>query len=247
MNKIEKNPQIPEILQHEGVELTKALCARNPEEITNKDFVPEIYGAVKEQLKADQHSKCVYCEQLLNGDFGHVEHYRPKASYRTTLLSKKDVKPAYYWLAYNWDNLLCSCSECNTSFKKTYFPLADEKQRDIEHRDISKEVPLIINPAKEDPGEHIVFRRYVATAKINENGHKSLKGETTIAILKLNDRELLVNKRRIAWKNYSDALRLYEIGKTLECKDVMELAKKIIMRLTNPYAEFTGMFKYQFQ
>ena len=44
---------------------------------------PKLYkGAdVKKQLEDDQHLKCAYCECRLNGDYGHIEHSRPKGGY----------------------------------------------------------------------------------------------------------------------------------------------------------------------
>ncbi|RZK35514.1 MAG: hypothetical protein EOO57_08960, partial [Hymenobacter sp.] len=44
-----------------------------------------IYAArdVKQQLQADQHQKCAYCETyFVPSSPGDVEHYRPKAAYR---------------------------------------------------------------------------------------------------------------------------------------------------------------------
>lgn len=34
---------------------------------------------VKQQLLADQHTKCCYCEWKPSDSYGDVEHYRPKA------------------------------------------------------------------------------------------------------------------------------------------------------------------------
>ena len=49
----------------------------------SEDFNREIYGCkdVKSKLREDQHNKCAYCETGLTGDFGAVEHYRPKTKY----------------------------------------------------------------------------------------------------------------------------------------------------------------------
>jgi hypothetical protein len=33
------------------------------------------------------------------------------------------TQPGYYWLAYEWSNLLISCQLCNQEFKKNRFPL----------------------------------------------------------------------------------------------------------------------------
>jgi uncharacterized protein (TIGR02646 family) len=57
--------------------------------------------------------KCAYCEvQFVLDQTGDVEHFRPKAG----VVDEHDQRvdhPGYYWLAYEWSNLLPSCSKCN--------------------------------------------------------------------------------------------------------------------------------------
>ena len=69
------------------------------------------YSDVKDALKSLYHGKCAYCETY--DPSPHVEHYRPK-------------RGGYYWLAYSWDNLIISCSQCNTN-KGNQFPIAGQK------------------------------------------------------------------------------------------------------------------------
>ena len=69
------------------------------------------------------------------------------------------VQPGYYWLAYEWSNLLFCCRLCNQQFKRNHFPLADPARRARSHRDdIGQEEPLLINPAIEDPAAFLEFR-----------------------------------------------------------------------------------------
>src|SRR5262249_41491941 len=75
------------------------------------DFDQDIYahGSVKEALRRAQHDKCAFCEsKMCHTGFGDVEHYRPKAGYKQR---EGDAlgRPGYYWLAYEWSNLLLSC------------------------------------------------------------------------------------------------------------------------------------------
>ena len=79
-----------------------------------------IYGsnAVKNALIKAQHGKCCFCERKAGKD-GDVEHFRPKAGYRQTK-SGALLRPGYYWLTYEWDNLLLSCSECVNSFETLF-------------------------------------------------------------------------------------------------------------------------------
>jgi hypothetical protein len=83
------------------------------------------------------------------------------------------VHPGYYWLTYTWENLLLSCAACNKklSDKPTWtdpttgpaagkldrFPLQDEHQRAMDPSfDLSLQ-PLLIDPTRLDPEDHITF------------------------------------------------------------------------------------------
>jgi hypothetical protein len=60
------------------------------------------------------HDKCAYCEgNHASGYPAHVEHYRPKLLVTEGRLSIDH--PGYFWLAYEWENLLLSCAHCNGS------------------------------------------------------------------------------------------------------------------------------------
>ena len=76
--------------------------------------------------------KCAYCERKVSGYPGDAEHYRPKNSVkqRTAQQSWKypsvDIPnpktgeivhvrhPGYFWLAYDWRNLIPACALCNS-------------------------------------------------------------------------------------------------------------------------------------
>lgn len=147
--------------------------------------------AVKAALLKVQHGKCAYCESFFkHTGYGDIEHFRPKGAYRR---QDGDVqrKPGYFWLAYDWGNLYYSCQLCNEAFKRELFPLRDNRSRaHPRKRDISREKPLLIDPGKTDPAEHITFANEYAEAV---NG--SREGETTIGVLGLNRTELLEYRR----------------------------------------------------
>ena len=109
-------------------------------------FSDSIYNheTVKEALILAQHGKCCFCEMKI-ADEGDVEHFRPKSGYRQRTGDRLG-RPGYYWLAYEWSNLLLACSSCNQRFKRNLFPLADPSQRAESHAaDINLEEPLLIN------------------------------------------------------------------------------------------------------
>lgn len=158
----------PSILKEQGASETQ----KNIREFTESrskgqmktDFKikSSIYGdiTVKDALLKLQANTCCYCEsKFRDNSFGDIEHYRPKSEYKQS--GDDNVhKPAYFWLAYDWNNLLVSCEVCNRVYKKTYFPLKNPEVRDdsIKSLDTQNEKPLILNPYEtEHPEEHLGF------------------------------------------------------------------------------------------
>ncbi|MGP7795512.1 hypothetical protein [Sphingomonas sp. CLY1604] len=132
-----------------------------------KAFKPDsaIYGAraVKTRLRASHHGKCAYCEEHLPPRIahGHVEHYRPVA-FSQDDVGSPEIRPGYYWLAYDWDNFLWSCHYCNSTKKGNVFPLRNKRMRVRRHDgDVTAETPMLIKPDAEDPSEHIGWYREV--------------------------------------------------------------------------------------
>ncbi len=71
-------------------------------------FKKSIYAnkVVKDALVVAQHSKCAFCESaFLHVAFGAVEHFRPKSGVKQRA-SDPLSRPGYFWLAYEWSNLL---------------------------------------------------------------------------------------------------------------------------------------------
>jgi len=143
-------------------------------------------------------SKCAYCET--QKDILHVEHFRPKKAVddeedrnieriRPDGTSKRH--PGYYWLAYDWQNLLLACDDCNGGYKRNRFPLEDESTRAWSSTDdLSAERPLLVNPLVEDPAEHLSLD--VETGILV--GHTD-RGRKTIEVLGLNREPLPENRR----------------------------------------------------
>lgn len=174
------------------------LTLRNAPVPTGPDEVKEsIYKAddVRDQLLENQHYKCAYCESRITREYNDVEHYRPKS--------------VYYWLGHDWNNLLYSCDLCNRTYKKTNFPLKNEANRVTVPGSTDVEEPLVINPAFEEPTEHIRFNRYMLVGITDE-------GKNTIDMFKLNDRAVLVN----------DRAQLYELY--IREKDNLEKMQKLL-------------------
>ena len=135
-----------------------------------------IRSGLKDALFKAQHEKCCYCETKLpkNSDDKSLEHFRPKSS---TKQKKREPEkcPGYYWLAYCQDNLLISCSQCNTR-KGSLFPLVNPKKRARSHHDdVDMESPLFVDPAYDNPRQHIMFRE-AAVAPCTKKGLQTIEG-----------------------------------------------------------------------
>ena len=112
---------------------------------------------VKDALWRMHHGKCCYCEKRIEPADLHVEHFRPRGAFRQTSDGDHEY-PGYYWLAYSWDNLLLACPTCNRT-KSSKFPLKCPNLRARSHNDdLGDEAPMLVNPAVDDPRDHIRFR-----------------------------------------------------------------------------------------
>lgn len=156
--------------------------------------------------------RCAYCESYIT-DFQHgdVDHFRPKKGVtdengNPVMINRagdqKEAHPGYYWLAYNWRNLLPSCVACNQPRedgvgKHNRFPVKGGRYA-INDQDIANESPLLLNPLNpddEDPEEHLGVDLDSGFMTF-KNG--SARGEACIKIFGLNKRDQLVSDRRTA-------------------------------------------------
>lgn len=235
MIKVNK-PAAPQNLTTSGVKQTQEDCAayeNSPEDYRFNDR--ETYKKVKDVLEKVQYDKCCYCESKYRAtSYGAVEHYRPKGG-----VAEDKEHPGYYWLAYTWDNLLVSCAVCNTSHKKTLFPLVDESARARSHNDdIDNEQPLFINPAIEDPRKHIRFIREDAIHRGDIRGQATIKG---LGLM----RPDLVEDRRTRLGVLEAEHIIIELGTRDPENDEMQTrvkkAQEFLNNAIRPEAEFSSM------
>jgi uncharacterized protein (TIGR02646 family) len=197
-------------------------------------FIYSVYSTaeIKKQLSLLSNNKCAYCESfVLAIDDGDVEHFRPKGE--VTLENKTSLKPGYYWMGADWENLFLSCKHCNqarkhetvdgklkTLGKKNQFPLSNEKKRIRSHKkDIKDEesYQLLIDPAKEDPLDFIEFdEKGMIYPKKNGNNTLDPKGQASIEVFALL-RKKLVEAREMHALTLMAALKSYDdLSKDLE-------------------------------
>lgn len=224
-------PAVPAILLTRGAAAAQQLCEEYAAGAREFEFQSSIYahGSVKELLRSSQRRKCAFCESCFDHTgYGDVEHFRPKAGYRQHAADELK-QPGYYWLAYEWTNLYYSCQLCNQQFKRNHFPLKDGRRRARSHvHDLTREEPLLIDPAGQDPRKHIGFRQEYAFAI---NG--SPAGERTIELLGLNREEIVEVRRK----------RLADTQCVVELHDLLleKMAVKPIAELANRLASLKAM------
>lgn len=162
------------------------------------------YDVAKGDLYARQHGKCAYCERQAGVDGQPVEHFRPKAeAWRGDPWSRaKNIdRDRYWWLAWTWDNLLFACATCNCPNRKgNWFPLArGSKPLRLPGKgtprassscfDVTRESPLLVDPAVDDPLDHIAWRPLDPSEPVEDMEwrpvHKTERGRYTICVLGL--------------------------------------------------------------
>jgi hypothetical protein len=118
----------------------------------------------------------MYCE---DSHGTAIEHFWPKAGYPD--------------LAFDWLNYLIACSGCNSNHKRDQFPLDAAGQ------------PLLVNPAEEDPLDHLAFSRSTGMYQ-----PLSPKGDPSIQVFGLN-RFTLTRGRKNAWTAIEHLLVRYSL------------------------------------
>ena len=215
-------------------------------------IVEGLYKRERNRLLEATHKKCAYCEiRLTPGQKkGDVEHYRPKGRVRGR--DGKLVKvihegvmvqhPGYYWLAYDYTNLLPACSACNRraydgssglmTGKGDIFPTIDNSWAATRH-EVDAEHPALLNPYKDDPALHLSFDP--TTGRIMG---LTERGQETILILGLN-REGLPEARLEASRNVIRAMR--NLASDSVAGSVAPADQELLNAVCDGSAEFTAI------
>jgi len=181
------------------------LTAGLPSAPASKDF-KAIWGDIKEVYIDVQHSKCVFCEQRLEGKITQdVEHFRPKAEVNPwtvpARLAKMGVtvkqraggksERGYRFLAFHVLNYAMACKNCNTVFKGNLFPVAADRQVDATHPPAAAtERNYLVYPISDidiDPETIIEFEGVMPIAQ--GSGFHRLRALVCIELFGLDDTE----------------------------------------------------------
>ncbi|MDJ0841704.1 MAG: hypothetical protein QNK37_34680 [Acidobacteriota bacterium] len=195
--------------------------------------------------------KCGYCEARVKRKDLVTDHYRPKGEVSikslkdpsrdehehnvtyTTVKSMyedgvKRTHPGYFWVAYDWRNLIPACNTCNdkpakyTSFpvKNTHALFSDEESKNGDYKGVALETdpkhfmlspdeldaleqPLILHPLRDsDLADHLSFDNKGIALGVTE------RGKATILNLYLNREELVTEERPKALRDLKNDYHL---------------------------------------
>lgn len=130
----------------------------------------------KDEFARQQHGRCGYCElPVVGGQYGDVEHYRPKGMVEILDLSRQGsekqnlsnvegrralrrIGTGYWWHAYSWDNYLLTCVICNQGWKRNFFPVDGNPIQRPRPDPSAAEGALLLYPfGTDDPVEHFQY------------------------------------------------------------------------------------------
>lgn len=172
-----------------------------------------LYQEAKPFLLSLSNGKCAYCESpIAVNQPGDVEHYRPKGRIRDEHGKIVKVKyqddeiehPGYWWLAYDWRNLLPSCTDCNrrrhhgldgaSAGKGDYFAVRGQRAA-LPSDDLDQEQALLLDPTMPSfkPQDHFEFLQDGTMRPLTEEARHSCE------LLGLNLREALVGQRELTY------------------------------------------------
>lgn len=194
---------------------------------------------VRDPLSEMYHHKCCYCETIEHAP--EVEHYRPKKR-----VKEEKTHKGYFWLCYEWTNLLPSCRYCNTSGGKgDQFPLAEDGVRvfntpieegvfntdrcKVDTEELLAEKPMLLHPEVDKVEDFFSFEDNGAIKGIDEEG----RGEATVSICNMNRDNLLERRQNVIdkWlKDIEDILLDYSDGEAT-LAEVKRRVRKILQRL----------------
>jgi hypothetical protein len=160
-------------------------CARGEQPTFDRTIWKELKEWLFEHVFDE---KCAYCEGLTSiVSVGDGEHWRPKRA--VTTIDGQPVTdrngtahPGYFWLAYDWENLLPSCERCNRfKGKGTRFPIEGEYAFSPNDGETfteldPRELPLLLHPfGTRDPAAHISFNSLGQPVPLSDVGDASIR------------------------------------------------------------------------
>ena len=211
----------------------------------------------KQALAKAQKGKCAYCEVVAT-EIGDIEHFRPKGAIseldddpetwgrEVPLLANvegrrtRQISPqGYWWLAYEWTNLLFACTTCNRLWKGSLFPV-QESQRLLPPSPDRPETPLLLDPyGSESPSRHL---RFTGLGQV-EARDRSRVGFETIRTLGLDRPQLQRDREEKAQRTHDCVRRLKEAESV---GDVRRILRDVLTMGSEAYPH-AGMVRIVFE
>lgn len=169
---------------------------------------------VEDKLAIAYKNKCAYCERICKAD---IEHYRPKKG-----VTEDDTHLGYYWLCYEWTNLIPSCITCNREgAKQNKFPILGRRVKKPPllldgslnltlckaiALPLQDEIPYLLHPEVDNPVNYFVFEldpegKGIRIKGIDAEG----RGAETIRICLLNRNELKLDRVKSVIDDFKEA------------------------------------------
>ncbi|RYF26666.1 MAG: hypothetical protein EOO42_00840 [Flavobacteriales bacterium] len=171
---------------------------------------------VRYVLRRLYYNKCAYCENISYK--ADVEHYRPKKK----VANPKGNSSGYYWLCYEWSNLIPACFECNSrSGKWNKFPIFKNRlispplyvNGNLNFKKCkAATTPLIGEAPKLFHPEVDVIEPYIKVkwdGKLSGIGAHSERGNSTIKVCDLNRANLIYSRKKIIDDYVSELERIF--------------------------------------
>lgn len=194
--------------------------------------LPKILGLGRFRLLRDElneafHGKCCYCESKLGlaGD-GIVEFFRPRGAVQAS-----DVEygqEGYWYLTPDWRNLYLACPVCNRN-KANRFPVIGERAKGgMSYNEVvAIEQPLMLDPCRDDPDEHLAFLKDGKVAGRTE------RGRATVELLILN-RQALVDARAEQARHFQISSEQERVIRSSNSGQYAAVWRQLLMAQHNP-------------
>jgi hypothetical protein len=210
------------------------------------------------------YNKCAYCEKY---EFKpDVEHFRPKKG----VTNPNGNKHGYYWLCYNWSNLLPACSNCNSGQGKwNKFPVLGLRIVNPpisngsllkEHCNLNcslllEELPKLLNPEIDNPENFIRLKWNGYFEGIDggtgvKNDPNNGRGWTSIICYDLNRGNLIFGRKKAIdnlTKLFEKAFALFRENSNVESLIFLLLkGYETLDNMRSPTCEFSFVLEYIF-
>jgi uncharacterized protein (TIGR02646 family) len=169
------------------------------------------WSGVTAALRRMFNERCAYCESpIFESSPGQIDSFRPKQ--RAMGHDGEIAEDHYWWLAYEWTNLVAACLSCNRA-KATRFPVRGQRAYPGSRgAALRRERPLLLDPCFDHPEQHLLFDEQGRVASA------SPEGQATIEVLALNRTDLCGSRAemyrwlRARWEALSNSEPLAELA-----------------------------------